>query len=147
MIGECQRSKALSRAFHDRHGVIAPFPHQLHQSLPPRLYKYACIQSKCRCSQGAPFTHTTTTMSLPPIRRTNSQPNVRHGDEQEPLLGAPGSVQQPIQATLGHNLLSGTAPLAQAGGLILAGAVFYAIGRQPLALFSAHPVRSYLSTT
>jgi hypothetical protein len=79
-------------------------------------------------------------MALPPIRRSNSHP--RHGDEQEPLLGSPGSVQQPVQATLGHNLLSGTAPLAQAGGLILAGAVFYAIGSQPLALFSFHPVRS-----
>jgi hypothetical protein len=72
---------------------------------------------------------------LPPIHRA-------HNGEQEPLLGEPGANQQPVQATLGHNLISGTAPLAQLGGLILAFAVFYAVGTHEIMLFSAHPVSS-----
>lgn len=67
-------------------------------------------------------------------------PRVEQG-EQEPLLGAPGAnTMPPDEDRLRYNLFSGTAPLAQAGALVLALVVFGAVLTQPLMLFSAHPV-------
>jgi hypothetical protein len=62
-------------------------------------------------------------------------------DEQQPLLGAQGASLQSTDAPLWRNLISGTAPIAQVGGVVLAVAVFGAVLSHPLMLFSAHPVR------
>jgi hypothetical protein len=83
----------------------------------------------------------THSMSLPPIRREHAADS-----EQEPLLGQPGDNTQSVQATLGENLVSGTAPIAQAGAGLLAAYVAYRIFKQPLVLFSAHPVRTTISS-
>jgi hypothetical protein len=79
-------------------------------------------------------------MSLPPIRDDS-----RAGEE-EPLLGAPGANTQTAGAPLWHNLVSGTAPIAQVGGVALAAVVAGAVFSHPLMLFSAHPVRAAAAT-
>jgi hypothetical protein len=110
-----------------------------HDAAAANRARWICIStySPC-CPRLVLCLHAPATMSLPPIRRQNEEDEV---EENEPLLGAPGANEQPVESTLGRNLFSGTAPLAQIGALILALAVYYSIGTHPIALFSAHPVR------
>lgn len=66
--------------------------------------------------------------------------------EQEPLLGRPGDVTQGEDASLLHNLVAGTAPLAQVGGLILAALVWAAVFTHPILIpFSLHPLLNSLA--
>ncbi|KAJ5155630.1 hypothetical protein N7492_008433 [Penicillium capsulatum] len=59
--------------------------------------------------------------------------------EDAPLLGSPGGATQKQDESIGRNLLSGTASVAQAGVWILAALVWSNIIAQPLSLFTPHP--------
>jgi len=60
--------------------------------------------------------------------------------EDEPLLGRPGDVAQTDEELLVKNLITGTAPIAQLGGILLFGLVWGAIFTHKTMLFSAHPL-------
>ncbi|KAJ5683762.1 uncharacterized protein N7477_000107 [Penicillium maclennaniae] len=60
--------------------------------------------------------------------------------ESAPLLGRPGDATQSQGESVGRNLISGTASVAQAGVWILAVLVWSNVLTQPLALFTAHPL-------
>lgn len=63
------------------------------------------------------------------------------GTEHEPLLGRPGDVSQGRTDPILKNLITGTAPLAQAGGLILTALVFGGVFTHKLLIpFSLHPL-------
>lgn len=63
-----------------------------------------------------------------------------HAGDLEPLLGRPGDATQREDKGLQHNLIIGTAVVAQAGIWILAATVWAAIFESDLILFSAHPL-------
>ncbi|PWW74775.1 hypothetical protein C7212DRAFT_365265 [Tuber magnatum] len=66
--------------------------------------------------------------------------------EDEPLLGRPGDVAQGEDEGLLHNLVAGTAPLAQVGGLVLVGLVWGAVFTHPILVpFSLHPLLNSLA--
>lgn len=67
-------------------------------------------------------------------------------DEEEPLLGGDRRVTnlQAEDEPLWHNLFSGTALIAQAGGVILGLTVFVSVFTHKLILFSAHPLLNTL---
>jgi len=63
------------------------------------------------------------------------------GTEYEPLLGRPGDVSQRSTDPILKNLITGTAPLAQAGGIVLAASVFGGVFTHKLLIpFSLHPL-------
>jgi len=63
------------------------------------------------------------------------------GTEHEPLLGRPGDVSQRSTDPILKNLVTGTAPLAQTGGAILAALVFGGVFTHKLLIpFSLHPL-------
>lgn len=64
----------------------------------------------------------------------------RGATEDEPLLGRPGEIAQRAGAPLLRNLVTGTAPLAQAGAVVLLALVWAAVLTHRTILFSAHPL-------
>jgi hypothetical protein len=64
--------------------------------------------------------------------------------EQEPLLGRPGDLAQDEQKGLVYNLVTGTALLAQVGGILLVALVWGAVFTHPLLVFSLHPLLNSL---
>lgn len=60
--------------------------------------------------------------------------------EDSPLLGRRGAASQAEGDSLGWNLLIGTAPIAQAGLLLLLIYIFVIMFTHPLIFFSAHPL-------
>ncbi|KAI5797744.1 hypothetical protein EDC01DRAFT_651165 [Geopyxis carbonaria] len=60
--------------------------------------------------------------------------------EQQPLLPRPGEVSQIEDEPLLKNLVTGTAPLAQLGGIVLFGIVWGAVFTHKTLIFSAHPL-------
>ncbi|RPA98463.1 hypothetical protein L873DRAFT_1027183 [Choiromyces venosus 120613-1] len=66
--------------------------------------------------------------------------------EQEPLLGRPGDVTQREGENLLHNLVAGTAPLAQVGGFILVALVWGTVFTHKILIpFSFHPLLNSLA--
>ncbi|TGZ81736.1 hypothetical protein EX30DRAFT_330874 [Ascodesmis nigricans] len=66
-------------------------------------------------------------------------------NEREPLLGRPGDVEQLPGQSLLSNLIKGTAPLAQFGGLLIFGLTWGAVFTHRTLLFSAHPLLNALA--
>jgi hypothetical protein len=64
--------------------------------------------------------------------------------DHEPLLGRPGDVSQGERKGLAYNLITGTAPLAQVGGILLVALVWGAVFTHPLLVFSLHPLLNSL---
>lgn len=62
------------------------------------------------------------------------------GVETEPLLGRPGDVVMEENHSIAHNLIQGTAPLAQAGGLMLLLVVWASVFTHKMIIFDGHPV-------
>jgi len=60
--------------------------------------------------------------------------------EDEPLLGGAGDASQQEGRALYHNLIIGTAVIAQGGLILLTAIVWASVFLHPLSLFSAHPV-------
>jgi len=60
--------------------------------------------------------------------------------EQEPLLGHRDSEDENVGAGLALNLISGTATIAQIGGVALVVGIWVSVFSNPLLLFSAHPL-------
>ncbi len=102
----------------------------------------------------AAFYHTT--MSQPPTDPL--PPPLTHDGtgEQDPLLarerltqtrtyGEPAGTYTEEDGSLWYNLISGTAPLAQIGGVALVAAVWANILRFKLSIFSGHPVGPFLN--
>ncbi|KAJ9294431.1 hypothetical protein DTO271G3_7006 [Paecilomyces variotii] len=67
-------------------------------------------------------------------------PTTVEAREDEPLLGTPGAVTQKEGVGIHHNLITGTATVAQAGIWILVALVWSGIFSHPLIFFSAHPL-------
>ncbi|KAI5845682.1 eukaryotic cytochrome b561-domain-containing protein [Morchella snyderi] len=64
--------------------------------------------------------------------------------EHEPLLGRPGDVGQRDGSGLARNLITGTAPLAQVGGVMLIVTVWTAVLSHAWMVFSLHPLLNSL---
>lgn len=64
----------------------------------------------------------------------------REATEDEPLLGQAGEVSQRAGAPSLYSLVTGTAPLAQAGAVVLLALVWTGVLTHPIILFSAHPL-------
>ncbi|KAH0605938.1 uncharacterized protein H6S33_004395 [Morchella sextelata] len=64
--------------------------------------------------------------------------------EQEPLLGRPGDVAQRDESWLARNLITGTAPLAQVGGVMLVVTVWGAVLSHKWMVFNLHPLLNSL---
>ncbi|RPB10882.1 hypothetical protein P167DRAFT_537160 [Morchella conica CCBAS932] len=64
--------------------------------------------------------------------------------EHEPLLGRPGDVAQRDESMLARNLITGTAPLAQVGGVMLVVTVWGAVLSHSWMVFSLHPLLNSL---
>lgn len=86
-------------------------------------------------------------MSLTPSIPSDPLPpphtQINGHDEQEPLLGRrppPPITDEAVGHTLFTNLFTGTALLAQIGGLAFVIVVWIANLKRPLMLFTAHPV-------
>jgi len=75
---------------------------------------------------------------------SSNDPSVEAGraraGEDEPLLGRPGDVSQTDEEPIVKNLITGTAPIAQLGGILLFGLVWGAIFTHKRILFSVHPL-------
>ncbi|KAA8909114.1 hypothetical protein FN846DRAFT_943556, partial [Sphaerosporella brunnea] len=83
----------------------------------------------------------------PPAREVSPRPSHDHedaSDEEEPLLGRPGDVTQRPSDSLLKNLIVGTAPLAQVGGIALVAMIWAGVFTHHLILFSAHPLLNSL---
>jgi len=72
--------------------------------------------------------------------QTTQQATSAPAGEQEPLLGAPGTNTQKADQSVMRNLVTGTAPIAQLGAILLFGLVWTSIFTHPRILFSAHPL-------
>jgi len=85
--------------------------------------------------------------SLPSARRGPSSSNypVTEGAEDEPLLARPGDVLVMSEGqSLATNLVQGTAPLAQIGGLVLLLVVWASIFMHKMIIFDGHPMLNSL---
>lgn len=73
--------------------------------------------------------------------------NIAHGasSEEAPLLGRPGDVTMSEEQSLSYNLLLGTAPLAQVGGLVLVVLVWASAIMHNLIVFDGHPMLNSLA--
>ncbi|KAA8900455.1 hypothetical protein FN846DRAFT_909282 [Sphaerosporella brunnea] len=83
----------------------------------------------------------------PPAREVSPRPSHEREhapDEEEPLLGRPGDVTQRPSDLLLKNLILGTAPLAQVGGITLVAITWGGVFTHRLILFSAHPLLNSL---
>ncbi|KAF3766112.1 hypothetical protein M406DRAFT_351332 [Cryphonectria parasitica EP155] len=77
-----------------------------------------------------------------PERRSEAAADDDGRGESQPLLGEPGDVMQRPGESIFHNLISGTAWLAQAGALLLLLLIWSAVLANPpfIPLFSPHPL-------
>ncbi|CUS15596.1 unnamed protein product [Tuber aestivum] len=94
----------------------------------------------------SPSSHALTWPAQDTPQDTPQAATASSASEQEPLLGRPGDVAQGEDESLLHNLVAGTSPLAQVGGLVLVGLVWGVVfTHRILVPFSLHPLLNSLA--